>query len=178
MFQRHFQCGNSFSRFFFDSEKGGKSGSQAAPTVADLTQKVTDLEAQKTRLEGELQTAKDATAAETLKVTNLTADKTRLEGELQTAKDATAAETLKVTDLTAEKTRLEGELQTSKAAKDKAEADLKTADDRAETKLYEISARNGGTLPPKKAGAGDHTQDQTKSDATPRQKLAGIFKVA
>jgi chromosome segregation ATPase len=140
MFQRHFQCGNSFSRVFLTADKGGSS-SQAAPTVAELTQQVTALKADKTQLETDL-------AAANQKATDADAAKTKAEADLAGANQ-------KVTALEADKTRLEGEVTAAnqkvtdaETAKVKAEADLKTADERAETKLREIDAKNRPHAPP------------------------------
>jgi hypothetical protein len=63
------------------------------------------------------------------------------------------------------------------SAKSKAESDLKTADDRAETRLREISAKSGGVLPPKKGGDVTLTgsKEMTRADfmaLTPGQRSA------
>lgn len=177
MFERHYQCGNSFSRLFLQAEGKAGGGSETLPIkqqlenanarvaelepkakeADDLKTKLSDAEGKVTALEGEKAQLTQNLADANTKVTGLETKVTALDGDLKAANQ-------KATDAT--------------AAKDKAEADLKTTDERTETRLREISARNGGTLPPKAAGAGDHTQEETKADATPREKLAGIFKVA
>ena len=60
---------------------------------------------------------------------------------------------------------------TANTAKANAEAALATADERAETRLREISAKNGGTLPPK-----DHTAGNSQTGGKPENKLTGREK--
>lgn len=166
-----------------NADKGGGAGSgesQKPPTVPELTQKVKDLEAEKLSLEGkvtEANTAKDnAIAAQqkaegerdvanTAKDTAIAAQQ-KAEGEREQAvKDKTAAETAKADAV---------------KDKEKAEADLKNTDERTEARLRELSAKNGGTLPPKQQGAGDHTVTDKPDDKTktPVQRLASTIKIA
>jgi chromosome segregation ATPase len=109
----------------------------------DLKAKVTDIEANLN--------------AASVKVLALEAEKATLTTDLATANTAKA--TL-ITDLA-----------TANTAKANAEAALATADERAETRLREISAKNGGTLPPK-----DHTAGTGQTGGKPETKLTGREK--
>jgi chromosome segregation ATPase len=170
MFSRQYQNGNSFSRTFFAADKASGGGSDVAPTIKQQLEtaqarvaELEPLEGKVTKLEGDLKAATE-NASEIggdLKAANEKV--TALEGDLKVAGEKA--------------TKLEGDLKAANEKTEKAESDLKTADERAETKLREIDAKNGGTLPSKQADAGDHTQEKSKADGTPRERLAGIFKI-
>lgn len=135
--------------------------------LQDAQERITLLEGEKTTLITERDDLKaKAGAVETLtkerddlqtKVTALEADKTQLTTDLAAANAA--------------KTALTTDLATANTAKTKAEADLKTADERAETRLREISAKNGGTLPPK-----DHNAGTAQTGGNEKPKLTGRAK--
>lgn len=136
------------------------------PTVAELSQKITDLEGKLTasndatkaaelkvtELEGKLTAAQDATKAAEQKVTDL-------EGKLTAANDATKAAEQKVTDLegklsaeTAKVTDLTGKLTVANDAT-KA-ANLETA------RVTEIAARQGITITKATASAGEQKPEK------------------
>jgi|694.fasta_scaffold01691_15 chromosome segregation ATPase len=109
----------------------------------DLKAKVTDIEANLN--------------AASVKVLALEGEKATLTKDLATANS--------------DKTKLTTDLATANTAKANAEAALVTADERAETRLREISAKNGGTLPPK-----DHTAGNSQTGGKPENKLTGREK--
>ncbi|MGA3170359.1 MAG: hypothetical protein ABSE62_05040 [Chthoniobacteraceae bacterium] len=146
-----------------------------APTVPQLTARITELE-------GQLSTAnqradkgdadlKIATEASTKLTTDLTTANQRADkadADLKVATDASAKLT---TDLDASKLSL-AEANTAKTT---AETNLKTSDDRAELKVRELYAANGLVLPKVKATVAGEVA-ATDPALTPRQRLAAGFK--
>lgn len=171
---RLFSRAVGFRTLMLNADKGGGSGGgeQKPMNVAELTQRVKDLETEKQTLDTKLKEANQAKD-------DATAAQQKAEGErdvANTAKDdAIKAQQKAESDRDAANTAKDDAIN----AQTKAETDLKTADERAEQKLREIDAKNGGTLPPKKPGAGDHTVDQPADQSLPPMKrLAAGMKVA
>ena len=158
--------------FFYTADKGGNGSAENKPqTVAELAAKVKELEAENSKVSGERdQAVKDKDAA--------IAAQQKAEGERDQAvkdKDAAISAQQKAEGERDQATKNKGE---AVAAKEKAEADLKTADQRAEQKLREIDAKNGGTLPGKQAGAGDHTSTDAKTQGLTGMKKATAYFAA
>lgn len=163
--------------FRLEADKGGKTGgSNSAPTVAELTTKVTDLEAQKVKADADLKAATELGEKAEADLKTERAKSEKLEADLKLANEKT---TKLETDLKSEQeksTKLDVDLKAANDKSTKAEADLKAADERAEQRLREIDARNGGTVPNKKPGAGDHTTTQEPdASETPQNRLAALI---
>lgn len=157
----YFAAKNSWVTFFREADKGGGSGGGGKPqTVPELTQKVTLLEGEKQKLEGDLK-------AETQKVTTLEGEKQKLESDLK-------AEKQRADGLDAEKQKLEGDLKTEKQRADDLHA--KHAESEKQLALArEQNARFGGTPPERHDGGkkeGEKQEGTEDKNLTPAQKLA------
>ena len=166
----YFARQNPWVQFFKAPDNGGGTGGGGKPqTVPELTQKVTTLEADKQKLDGEL-------AAEKQKVTALEAGKQKLDGEL-------AAEKQKVTALEADKQKLDGELAAEKQKVTTLETDKQTVTKERDqfkvdaSKAREEMAKAGITPPPSDAAKkeGEKQEGTEDKNLTPAQRLAKII---
>lgn len=133
----------AWTRFFHNADKDTSGGTTKPPTVAELTQRVTDLEAACKKATDEKAEAEKA--------------KTDLEASNKTLADEKAALEKAKTDLEASNKQLAGEKSTAETARANAEAAQKIA----ETKANEAAAKAGFTPPFTTA-----VQDHAKGGAT------------
>jgi len=129
-------------------------------------EKLQEAEAEVARLKGELKTAEADYLAEVEKSSKLETERNDLKVKVGELEKNLSAQTEANTTL---KTKLEDAQKLS----EKSAADLNTADERAETRLREISARNGGTIPGKDVG---NLKDFTNADAG-KKNLTGFAAV-
>jgi chromosome segregation ATPase len=169
----YFLRANPWAKFFMEPDKGGSSGggSQKPLTVVELTQRVQALEGEKTTLTTERDDLKAKVGTLEAEKATLTTERDDLKAKVGTLEGEKATLTTDLATANSDKTKLTTDLATANTAKTNAEAALVTADERAETRLREISAKNGGTLPPK-----DHTAGNSQTGGKPENKLTGREK--
>jgi chromosome segregation ATPase len=143
------------------------------PKKTDL-ELLQDAQERITVLEGEqktLITERDDLKAKAGTVESLTKERDDLQTKVTALEGEKATLTTDLATANSDKTKLTTDLATANTAKATAIAERDKADERAETRLREISAKNGGTLPPK-----DHNAGNSQTGGKPENKLTGREK--